>query len=186
VLAGDVLNGASIFSHTNPLHGVLQLKSDGSFSYLPKRAFKGVDSFTYTLKNAAATSTGTVTIDVPARSHLLVSLSAPATAGPGSSFTYTLTVTNAGPDPTTALITRFVAPPGVKILATSPHATDVLGILTWRVPILAANGSVTYSISVRLPANAHRSITAVASAVAIGSIDPKPGASVAVTRTSVT
>ena len=65
VLAGDVLNGASIFSHTNPLHGVLQLKSDGSFSYRPKRAFIGVDSFTYTLKNAAATSTGTVTIDVP-------------------------------------------------------------------------------------------------------------------------
>ena len=50
---------------TNPAHGKLALKADGSFVYTPERDFVGTDSFTYTVAMAGGTSSpATVTITV--------------------------------------------------------------------------------------------------------------------------
>jgi YHS domain-containing protein len=64
VLANDILNGATIVSHTNPAHGTLTLNANGSFTYSPSFFFFGTDSFTYKLQNAYGSSVATVTIKV--------------------------------------------------------------------------------------------------------------------------
>lgn len=42
---------------SQPSHGKVTLKSDGSFVYTPSAGFSGTDSFTYTVTNSAETST---------------------------------------------------------------------------------------------------------------------------------
>ncbi|RMF88714.1 MAG: hypothetical protein D6741_18750, partial [Planctomycetota bacterium] len=50
---------------TGPAHGTLNLNADGTFAYSPDSDFNGVDSFTYTVSDGAATSApATVTIKV--------------------------------------------------------------------------------------------------------------------------
>ena len=64
VLSKDTLNGATLSSHTSPGHGTLTLLANGSFTYVPRQAFDGEDSFTYTLRNGLGRSTATVKIQV--------------------------------------------------------------------------------------------------------------------------
>jgi hypothetical protein len=50
---------------TNPTHGTVALKADGSFVYTPTKDFVGTDSFTYKVTSGTTTSAaGTVTITV--------------------------------------------------------------------------------------------------------------------------
>ena len=50
---------------TNPTHGKIALKADGSFVYTPDKDFAGIDTFTYKVSGGGATSTaGTVTLVV--------------------------------------------------------------------------------------------------------------------------
>jgi len=50
---------------TNPTHGKVTLKPDGSFVYTPDKDFAGADSFTYKISSGGVTSTaGTVTLVV--------------------------------------------------------------------------------------------------------------------------
>ncbi|HKW00347.1 MAG TPA: Ig-like domain-containing protein, partial [Vicinamibacterales bacterium] len=56
---------ATVAVATQPAHGKLELKADGSFVYTPERNFTGSDSFTYTTtRNAVTSSPGTVTLIV--------------------------------------------------------------------------------------------------------------------------
>ena len=55
------------FVASDPQHGILELNSDGSFSYIPEANYNGADSFSYTVKDADGDeSTSTVTIDLTA------------------------------------------------------------------------------------------------------------------------
>ncbi|MBA3957346.1 MAG: tandem-95 repeat protein, partial [Parachlamydiaceae bacterium] len=54
----------TIISHTNPLHGILVLNANGSFSYTPFDNYKGPDSFIYTVSDGILSSTATVNLTV--------------------------------------------------------------------------------------------------------------------------
>lgn len=71
VLANDTSGGSTPLTAilvTPPTHGVLYLRSDGSFDYTPHTNFVGTDSFTYNVKDTKGnySSTATVTITVVA------------------------------------------------------------------------------------------------------------------------
>jgi len=64
-LANDSGDGLLLESFTQPAHGLLVAHPDATLTYTPAPGFTGVDSFTYTVRDAAgATATGTVTISV--------------------------------------------------------------------------------------------------------------------------
>lgn len=68
--ASDVDDAAAALTFsvaTQPLHGQLMIQPDGSFSYVPVANYNGVDTFDWTVTDAAgATSSGTYTIFVTA------------------------------------------------------------------------------------------------------------------------
>jgi hypothetical protein len=67
VASNDTFPSGAIFSlATDVGHGRLALMSDGAFSYVPMKKFKGMDSFTYNVCEAATSncSTSTSTINV--------------------------------------------------------------------------------------------------------------------------
>ncbi len=68
VLANDYAGDSGSFTATlvsNPSHGTLSFKSDGSFVYTPAHGFTGTDKFTYQAVNAIGKSNiATVTINV--------------------------------------------------------------------------------------------------------------------------
>jgi hypothetical protein len=56
---------ATVAAASQPAHGKLELKADGSFVYTPERGFTGADPFTYTTtRGSTTTSPGTVTLIV--------------------------------------------------------------------------------------------------------------------------
>jgi uncharacterized repeat protein (TIGR01451 family) len=185
VLANDTLNGATIVSNTNPAHGTLVLNANGSFTYTPSFFFIGIDSFTYTLKNSAGSASAAVTIDVPARADLAVSLSAPGSAKTGSTFSYTLTVTNNGPDPALGMTAALYLPSGLKVISSSPTATNFFGLLSWSASSLSPGASLTYTVTVQVTAKGGATL-AIAAAAASGSLDPNLFNNFAVANTRVT
>ncbi|MBY4678560.1 Ig-like domain-containing protein [Marinobacterium arenosum] len=58
---GDLLTITSVSSSST---GTAVINSDGTLTYKPKRKFKGVDSFTYTVSDGSDTGVATVTIQV--------------------------------------------------------------------------------------------------------------------------
>ena len=69
VLANDSGNGGNLTAvlDVGPSHGILQLNSDGSFTYNPSSNFNGVDSFTYhAVEGGEASNIATVTITISA------------------------------------------------------------------------------------------------------------------------
>lgn len=52
VLANDRGDVKTLVRHTEPAHGTLTLRRDGTFRYVPAAGFAGKDSFTYTLSDA--------------------------------------------------------------------------------------------------------------------------------------
>ena len=52
VLANDSGDVTTLVRHTDPTNGVLTLRPDGTFSYVPNPGFSGVDTFTYTVSDA--------------------------------------------------------------------------------------------------------------------------------------
>jgi len=55
---GDALSAILV---TDPVHGTVELKNDGSFVYIPSNEFIGTDSFTYKA-NDGLTDSNTVTV----------------------------------------------------------------------------------------------------------------------------
>jgi hypothetical protein len=67
VLGNDRGSGLTARGGTAPVHGVVDVRSDGSFSYTPAKGFSGTDSFTYAaVDGAGAASVETVTVNVTA------------------------------------------------------------------------------------------------------------------------
>ena len=67
VLANDKDSSGNVLSVqliSNAKNGRLQIRSDGSFFYLPSTGFVGTDEFTYQLSNGLGTSTATVRLTV--------------------------------------------------------------------------------------------------------------------------
>ena len=51
LLKNDEGKKIKIVSHTTPKHGILKIKSDWDFEYIPHKGFSWTDSFNYTIKN---------------------------------------------------------------------------------------------------------------------------------------
>jgi hypothetical protein len=66
VTANDLFSGnVNVVIINNPLHGTLQMNSDGSFVYEPERSFLGEDSFSYKLDSGmTASNTAEVKINI--------------------------------------------------------------------------------------------------------------------------
>ncbi len=52
VLRNDAGDVKTLVRHTDPAHGVLTLRPDGTFRYVPTAGFSGIDTFTYTVSDA--------------------------------------------------------------------------------------------------------------------------------------
>jgi hypothetical protein len=133
VLANDLGGNSSLSAYlaTSPSHGVLNLSSNGGFSYTPAAAFAGTDSFTYRATDGTTSST-------PATVSITVAHTIPPVANNDSA----LAVTNAP---------LSVAPPGVLA-----NDTDASGLTLSTVLVsgpscgllnLNANGGFTYTPS---------------------------------------
>ncbi|OII38151.1 hypothetical protein BIU98_14850 [Curtobacterium sp. MMLR14_010] len=65
LLANDAGKGLTVTDHTDPAHGALDVRADGSYTYTPATGFSGADSFTYAATDSAGTTTtATVTVTV--------------------------------------------------------------------------------------------------------------------------
>ncbi|WP_239313059.1 MULTISPECIES: esterase-like activity of phytase family protein [unclassified Frankia] len=54
VLGNDTGWPTTLVRHTQPAHGTLTLKQDGSFSYIPAAGFTGTDTFTYSISDVVS------------------------------------------------------------------------------------------------------------------------------------
>jgi VCBS repeat-containing protein len=65
LLANDAGEGLTVTDHTDPAHGVLDVRADGSYTYTPAAGWSGPDTFTYSATDGAGTTTtATVTVTV--------------------------------------------------------------------------------------------------------------------------
>ena len=64
VLGNDVGTSLTVSAHTSPLHGVLSINTNGSFTYTANSGFSGTDSFQYTADSGGVTANATAFIDV--------------------------------------------------------------------------------------------------------------------------
>jgi uncharacterized repeat protein (TIGR01451 family) len=90
--------GLTAVPDTQPGHGVLTLRADGSFDYTPDADFNGTDSFTYYASDGKAdSSTATVTITLPGVNDAPTISGEPA-AIVEEGMLYSFTPTAQGPD----------------------------------------------------------------------------------------
>ncbi len=117
---GDTLQ---ISSHSNPEHGILNLDSNGNFTYTPNTNYSGIESFSYTVSDGkGGEDSATVHIAVGAVNDIPV-------ISEGESV---------------SVVMSEEGMPTSFILALS--ATDNDGdILTWRIKTNASNGTATAS-----------------------------------------
>ncbi len=75
ILENDEINGETIitkFDHKTLNYGTVQRNSNGTFSYIPKKNFTGVDSFEYTICNDKKCTTAKVVIKVNELEHFAI------------------------------------------------------------------------------------------------------------------
>lgn len=89
VIANDHISGASASAvlDSGPLHGILTLSADGSFTYFPAANYKGLDSFTYRASDGAALSLTPATVAISVT---------PVNDAPSGADTYYYAIQNAG------------------------------------------------------------------------------------------
>ena len=63
-LVSDVDSSTLALSIGEPEHGTLTRNADGTFTYVPKRNFAGVDGFSYTVSDGSLIGTGRISIQV--------------------------------------------------------------------------------------------------------------------------
>jgi hypothetical protein len=97
----------------------------------------------------ATAFTETVLAVGTARADIQVSLTAPATAARGTSFIVTIRVTNAGPNPTTALVTSLTVRTGLTVTNGGGGTVGPAGHqVRWNTPSLAPGATLTYTVTV--------------------------------------
>ena len=104
ILSNDSGDSLTINQHGNPSNGLLDLRSDGDFTYTPNPGFSGTDSFTYSIDGSDGnTDTANVTITVqpePTTSDLTSDISfGVKTKGPNTDLLIQISL-----DPTTSNI----------------------------------------------------------------------------------
>ena len=139
---GDVLNATV---RTNPSHGALTLKGDGSFTYMPDADWNGTDTFTYTLvthpgTNSEWTDWATVTITVTPVNDAPVLDPIPNATIP-EMVAYTFTATASDVDSTNLTFSLVGAPAGAAINAST-------GVFTWTPT--EAQGPQVYTFTVKV------------------------------------
>ena len=153
VLANDSdpdLDPLSAILVSGPAHGSLDLRADGSFTYLPDAGFAGQDSFVYAATDGQASSPAQVTLDVvlPAlyeAGGLTLSVNAPGM--PGGAVTFVARITNAGTLPLAGA--RLALSPAGAILG---RASSGASELSWDgaavlLPDLPVGGALDVAVA---------------------------------------
>ncbi len=152
VLAGNVLTWPTIAS----------LGAGGSVSFTVRVLAPASGSITNVAAAVApagdanpADNRSAVTVGVNALADLLVSKTASAGAvNAGDPIVYTIRVRNLGPSAAAAVSVRDSLPANAAFVSASPSASLSGTVLTWpTVGTLAAGDSLSYSVTVTLPAN---------------------------------
>ena len=100
--ATDVDGDTLTFSRANePLHGVVTVESDGSYTYTPVLDFNGTDLFTFTVSDGKITVTKTVNITVNPVNDAPITNNVNAAVNEDTQLTGTLTATDIEGDPLT-------------------------------------------------------------------------------------
>jgi len=158
VLANDSdpdLDPLSAVLLSGPAHGTLDLRADGSFTYLPDAGFGGLDSFVYAATDGQASTPAQVTLDVvlPALYEAgALTLSATAPGMPGSAVTFVARIANAGTLPV-AGARLALSPIGVTLGRASSGASE----LSWEgaavlLPDLPVGGTVDVAVAAGITA----------------------------------
>ena len=128
-VAGKALSAVLI---AGPAGGTLALNANGSFTYLPRNDFVGIDTFTYRASNGAEQSNvATVRVDVTGNRAPVITSTAVTSAMATQPYAYTVTATDPNPSDTLTFLLP-TAPAGMSINATT-------GLITW-TPTLAQVG----------------------------------------------
>ncbi len=100
VLTGNVLtndrdpdNGPaplSVQSNTTPTQGRVSLNADGRFSYTPNADYNGIDSFSYTITDGAATASATVKLTIGPVNDAPIAVNGTLTTAQGTAASGTL------------------------------------------------------------------------------------------------
>lgn len=136
-----------------------------------------------------ATFTGTVTAPPPVadRADLTASLAVPATLRAGSSGPVTLTVRNTGPGAANRVASGIALPNGLTVTGGGGGAVSkdkrAVGFLT---PTIAANGTVTYTVTVTADRNASGSKPVGGGVLSTATRDPNLGNNYQIKPVSIT
>jgi len=121
---------------------------------------------------------------VAVNADLKIGLSVPAQAADGATVTETVTVTNQGPVTASGVVTMLTEPAGLTV--TRASGASVHGqVLTWDAASLAPGRTLTYTVTVKVSANARGTLLVEAS-VRSATPDPSPLNNLAAERVIIT
>jgi hypothetical protein len=137
------IGGVVPFSGASSKNGTLTVNSNGSFSYTPAPGFSGVDSFKYTITDAAgASDTALVTINVVAPNSPPNAVDDAASADPSQSVQINVLTNDTDPDGDKLTVV------GVGSAANGQASIGAGGVITYQPnPEFAGVDSFTYTIS---------------------------------------
>ncbi len=129
-------------------------------------------------------STSSITTSVTGQADLAITKTGPASANAGDTITYTVEVVNLGLSDAASVVVTDTLPSTGTFVSATDSGVESAGVVTWpTIGTLAANDTVTYTVTFVAPASG--SITNVAAASS-GTSDPDPGNNVSSVSTSVT
>ena len=134
---------------TGPAHGTLVLNSNGTFTYMPAANYNGLDSFSYTLKDAdGATTAATVTLNVnPVNDSPVITAPAALSATEDTPLTFgganTITVS----DVDSSSLTTTLAVTNGKLTLSSATGVTITGSGTGTLRLVGSPADVTAAIA---------------------------------------
>ncbi|GGK09086.1 hypothetical protein GCM10009304_39030 [Pseudomonas matsuisoli] len=136
-----------------PAHGLLQLGTDGRFTYTPNSNYNGTDTFTYTVTDAdGASVTATVTLNITPVNDgpVAVGSVAPQTGSDGAAFNLNVAANFSDIDGDTLAYSVSGLPRGLEI---SPQGV-ISGTLDGHASQLAVGGLYTVTVTATDPSGA--------------------------------
>jgi len=185
VTSNDDGQQITVTSNTDPAHGTVSVKPDGSCLYTPDKGWSGADTFQYTITDAnGKTSTATVVIDVvdgplcqvndtleadtdgcdavtvnvPGTTLVIAKDDGVKQVNPGDEVTYTLTASNTGQvDEPNAVVVDFLPALADFVKADNGGVYDQASrTVTWPGVRIAKGASVADTVTVKISAKAPR------------------------------